>query len=92
MREFDAALAASPTPQAALQQAGLLATAGCYEQALQHLDNPVLETSETTQGLHMQRLHGWILERQQFWQHEHTTLRATIAEDLRKEGTEACTR
>ena len=37
--EFDRALDAWPTPQAALQQAALLASAGCYAQARDHLDH-----------------------------------------------------
>ena len=92
LAEFDAALGASPAPQVALQQAGLLASAGCFEQALAHLDHPAAAISKQESLWNMRRLHEWILQRQDFWRHERDALRATIAEDLHRQRQTRCGR
>ncbi|MCC8362492.1 tetratricopeptide repeat protein [Lysobacter sp. A6] len=89
--EFDAALTASPSPQAALQQAGMLASAGCFEQAIAHLDRaPMRPASDASSPWNMRRAHDWVMQRQGFYEHERTTLRAIIAEDLRTQGQGKC--
>ena len=91
LEEFDAAFAASPTPQAALQQAGLLASAGCFEQALAHLDHATMDViGDQAPPWNMQRLHQWLLRRDGFWKHERIALRTVIANDLREEGQGRC--
>lgn len=91
LKEFDAAFAASPTPQAALQQAGMLASAGCFQQALVHLDGATMDLAgPQAQAWNMQRVHRWVLEHDGFWEHERVALRAVIADDLRKEGQGRC--
>jgi len=93
LEEFNAAFAASPTPQAALQQAGLLASAGCFEQALAHLDGATMDDAgDQAQPWNMQRVHQWVLRRDGFWEHERIALRAAIADDLRREGQGRCGR
>ena len=83
LKEFNKALDASPTPQAASAQAALLASSGAYSEALAHLDHYVqLESrGKPESGLNMQRVHAWVLARQGFWQHELSHLRRTIEAD-----------
>ena len=89
LEEFNAALDASPTPQAQMQQTGLLASAGCFEQALAHLDRP-MHAAPDASSWNMSRVHAWVLQRQGFWEHERGALRAVIVEDLRTQGQGKC--
>jgi protein O-mannosyl-transferase len=91
LREFDRALDAWPTPQAAAQQAGMLATRGCYAEALAHLDHySALPAGQRPRGWSMQRLHAAVLSQQDFWPGEMRILRERIEADLRMKGSTAC--
>ena len=81
--EFNQALDAWPTPQAAAKQAALLASSGAHAQALAHLDHyaAVESRRERATGWGMARIHEWILERQGFWQDELSRLRREIQAD-----------
>ena len=92
---FDRALAASPTPQAAAKQAAMLATAGCYAEALRHLDGyERLPAPSQTAGASwsMSRVHADIMARQAFWPTQLGGLREEIAQDLAQHGTTQCMR
>ena len=94
--EFDRALDAWTTPQAALQQAGLLATAGCYAQARAHLDhfdalaarNAVVPASASRWS--MRFLHDRVLDRQRFYADALVQMRANLDDDLRQHGSTQC--
>jgi tetratricopeptide (TPR) repeat protein len=95
-REFDLALDAWPTPQAALQQAAVLASAGCYAQARDHLDhlaalesrNSVPHFAHATGAMPM--LHETVLHKQRYWTSALVHMRTTLEDDLRKHGAKQC--
>ena len=89
--EFNRAIDAWPTPQAAAQQAAMLATRGCYAEALAHLDYFArMPAPRRVQGWSMSRLHAMVLDRQDFWPSEMAILRERIADDYRAKGSTAC--
>jgi hypothetical protein len=79
---FDKALDQEVTPQAALSQAALLGITGFPLQGLAHLDyyqhEPHLPAKP---DFGMQRIHAWLLEREQYWPNELARLRAALAAD-----------
>jgi len=80
---FDAALDADPRPDAALEQAAILASAGRPRLAQRHLDHLVqVWTPPTAPGLTMPSLHSWLLAKTGYWDHEITHLRETLAQDI----------
>jgi len=84
LAHFDRGLAADVRPEAAAQQAALLARHGHYEQALAHLDHYDRLAAEKPppRGFAMPRLHHWVLERQGYWQTEFDALRRQLQADL----------
>jgi tetratricopeptide (TPR) repeat protein len=94
--EFDRAIDAWPSPQAALQQAAVLASAGCYAQAREHLDHFALVQREGTmpqlarpEGA-MAILHEAVLQKQRYWRVAFEHMRATLDDDLRRHGATQC--
>ncbi len=94
--EFDQALDAWPSPQAALQQAALLASAGCFAQARDHLDRfAALESQGSVPHLArpngaMPMLHETVLQKQRYWTNALVRMRATLEDDLRQHGAKRC--
>jgi len=86
--EFRQALDASPTPDAAAQQAAWLAAAGHPAEGLALLDHyeTIASRREQPRGWNMPRLHQWVLERQGYWPHEFAELRRKMDEDLVAQG------
>jgi tetratricopeptide (TPR) repeat protein len=84
LRQFELALRAWPTPDAAAQQSALLASNGHPAQGLALLDRYATLESERkrAKGWNMPRLHQWVLERQGYWPHEFAELRRKMREDL----------
>jgi hypothetical protein len=84
--QFDSALQAWPTPDAALRQAADLASHGDIALALGHLDlyDTLRARRVRPTGLNMPRLHDAILERQGYWDTELRHLRATLHADLER--------
>ncbi|MDQ0010178.1 hypothetical protein J2T07_002368 [Luteibacter jiangsuensis] len=84
--EFDKALALSPTPQAALEQAAALGRAGAPALGLRHL--AYFETLPHPQGrgpwTAMAWLHDRVLEHQGYWRKETAHLNDALAKDSRK--------
>jgi len=84
LAEFNAALDAKPTPQAALAQAAALGADGFPEQGLAHLDHLAgVWRPEHWRGVSMMALHQWLLQRQGYWEQEIAHLRGVLAEDIR---------
>ncbi|MUV13826.1 tetratricopeptide repeat protein [Noviluteimonas gilva] len=94
--EFDRALDAWPTPQAALQQAAMLASAGCYAQARDHLDHlAALQARDSIPHLAratgaMSMLHETVLHKQRYWTNALVHMRTTLDDDLRQHGATQC--
>jgi len=87
LSEFNAALDARPTPQAALAQAAALGANGFPEQALTHLDHLAdVWEPQRWRGMSMMALHQWLLARQGYWEHEIAHLRGVLEEDIRLRG------
>lgn len=85
--EFNAALDAKPTPQAALAQAAALGASGFPAQALAHLDHLAdVWQPQKWSGVSMMALHQWLLVRQGYWEHEIAHLRGVLEEDIRLHG------
>jgi hypothetical protein len=80
---FADALLTSPLPGTALEQAATIGTAGQQRLALCELalweEQPKAKSSA---GISMSRLHDWVLQRQQYWPHEITSLKAALQRDL----------
>ena len=83
LAQFNAALDAWPTPQAAAKQSALLASNQAYAQGLAHLDHyaAIQSRRKRTAGWDMRRIHAWVLEHQGFWEKELSRLRTTIKSD-----------
>ena len=83
-REFRAALDASPTPDAAAQEAALLASAGHPGEGLALLDHydAIAATRAPASGWNMPRLHAWVLQRQGYWPRAFAGLRREMRTDL----------
>ena len=87
LREFNAALEASFSPEAAGLHAALLAAHGDLRTARAHLDHydALKATAPSPHGFRMARLHAWVLERQGYWDFELGELRRKIDEELAKQ-------
>jgi tetratricopeptide (TPR) repeat protein len=88
LQEFQLALDAWPTPDAAAQQAAWLAAAGHPAEGLALLDHyaTVAPRREQPHGWNMSHLHQWVLDRQAYWPHEFAELRRKMREDLAAQG------
>ena len=81
---FDRAYSADLRLDTVLQQAAELASAGQPTLALQHLDLAASNKAKPWyRWRHMADLHGWVLERQGFWQRQIDELRGKILDDMR---------
>ncbi|MGH8146215.1 MAG: tetratricopeptide repeat protein, partial [Rhodanobacteraceae bacterium] len=78
---FNHALAVSPKPGAALQQAAYLGAHGFPHEGLQHLDYFASLPRGPKPGFGMPRIHAWILREQGWWQKETAYLRKTLKTD-----------
>lgn len=81
LKVFNAALALSPNPGLALQQASLLGNAGFPKLGLDHLSYYSELQSNPPRGLNIQSLHFWLLERQGYWKHEEAHLKTILQLD-----------
>lgn len=83
LASFNRALDQQVRPGIALQQAALLGAARWPAHALAHLDHyETVKAQEEHPALGMPRVHAWVLERQQYWPKELSTLRHTLRGDL----------
>jgi protein O-mannosyl-transferase len=91
LAHFDRGLAVDVRPEAAAQQAALLARHGHYQHALAHLDHydRLAATMPPPRGFYMPRLHRWVLERQGYWEAEFEALRRQLRADLEDVGLRA---
>jgi hypothetical protein len=84
LREFREAMDAWPMPDAAAQQAALLASSGRPAEGLallDHYDALAVKRKPAT-GWNMARVHAWVLQRQRYWPNEFAELRRKMREDL----------
>jgi len=80
---FDAALDADTRPDPALEQAGLLGTAGYPELAERHLTHFTSEWQPPSgPGLSMQSFHAWLLWKQGYWKDELAHMRGVLAREI----------
>lgn len=78
LEDFNLALKQAPQPGTALSQAATLASAGYPELGLAHLDYFNTLPKPHASGFGMQRIHAWVLQRQNYWQHEMAHLRKAL--------------
>lgn len=84
LHEFNAALDAKATPQAALAQAAMLGSHGFPSQGLAHLAHlDRVWQPHRWSGVSMMALHQWLLTRQGYWKREIAHLRDVLQDDLR---------
>lgn len=79
--DFDAALAASPNPGTALNQAAKLGASGYSIYGLRHLDFAQTQLPHAKTDFGMPSIHSWVLQRQHYWQHETAYLRTILTSD-----------
>ena len=79
--DFDRALAASPSPGSALQQAAYLGSRGYPKLGLAHLDYYARLPPGQKPGFGMPRIHAWVLREQGWWPKEMAYLRKNLEED-----------
>ncbi len=87
LQHFNNALIALPSPDVAARQASMLASAGAYEEALEHLDvyeanRPLLRRP----GVGMPWLHMKVLEWQGYWPREMSILRRNLRRAIQEKG------
>lgn len=84
---FNRALELNPREEVALNQAAMFGAAGVPRLGLAHLDYYAqCKALAAPPGPGMPRLHAWVLEKQQYWEHEMTRLRANLQDDVAKQG------
>jgi tetratricopeptide (TPR) repeat protein len=88
LREFRSALDAWPSPDAAAQEAALLASNGHPAEGLALLDHydSIAPLRKQASGWNMPRVHAWVLERQGYWPREFAELRRKMRQDLAAPG------
>lgn len=90
---FDRALALDPRAEVALKQAAMLGTAGLPGLGLAHLDYYAqCKSHAAVPAPGMPRLHAWVMDRQQYWQHEMARMRATLQSDAAEQAGAAALR
>lgn len=83
---FDDALRREPGPAVALEQAARLGATGHPREGLAHLDfYDTLEVPQVRPNEGMRWLHALLLDKQGYWPHELTVLRATLTRDSLKD-------
>src|SRR5574337_465911 len=85
---FNRALAASPAPGPALEQAAYLGAHGYPKAGLAHLDYFATLPPGPKPGFGMPRIHAWILREQGWWPKETAYLRHTLETDAASEQVE----
>lgn len=84
---FNRALDLQVRPAIALQQTALLGSAGYPQLGLTHLTYyESLRYKETPPITGMPGIHSWVLQKQHYWQHETTRLRAALQQDMHTPG------
>jgi len=79
---FNQALEQHPVVEVAIEQAAELGAARRPEMGLAHLAYfDTLHSIDKTSAAGMPSLHQWVLEHQQYWQHEEAVLRDKLLED-----------
>ena len=78
---FNRALAASPAPGPALEQAAYLGSHGYPSLGLAHLDYFATLPPGPKPGFGMPRIHAWVLRKQGWWPKETAYLRHTLETD-----------
>lgn len=80
---FSAALLAQPNPGTALEQAATIGSAGQQRLAICHLELWEQQPkAKAKPAFTMPRLHDWVLQQQQYWPHEITSLKSALQNDL----------
>lgn len=89
LAHFNRALEAWTTPGAAARQAVLLAEAGQYALAMEHLDHyeRLKHRRIRTTAWNMALIHQWVLDRQGYWPHELDILRSKLRAEIHAQGT-----
>lgn len=87
LQAFNRALAASPNPGSALEQAAYLGEHGYPQLGLTHLDYFTTLPPGPKPGVGMPRIHAWVLREQEWWKTESAHLRKTLEQDAVKEAT-----
>lgn len=84
---FDEALDADPRPDAALEQAAILASAGRPRLAQRHLDHlSQVWRPPSGPGWTMPSLHSWLLWKTGYWNDEIAHMRETLAQDVAEQA------
>ncbi|MGH8189863.1 MAG: tetratricopeptide repeat protein, partial [Rhodanobacteraceae bacterium] len=78
---FNRALAVSPNPGSALQQAAYLGSHGYPKLGLAHLDYFATLPPGPKPGIGMPRIHAWVLREQDWWPKETAYLRKNLEQD-----------
>lgn len=81
LHEFNAGLAVEPRHDTALEQAAILGSQGYPKLGLAHLEYFGTLPPQPKPALGMSWVHSWVLHHQDYWKHEATRLRATLAAD-----------
>jgi hypothetical protein len=85
LRYFNASLDQDVRPDAALEQAAMLGSAGYPRWGLAHLDHYAdVRRLEAVPAFGMPRVHAWVLQRQHYWPNEIAHLRDTLQQDANK--------
>ncbi|WP_243041755.1 tetratricopeptide repeat protein [Dyella sedimenti] len=84
LNSFNRALAQQPRPDAALEQAALLGSAGQPELGLAHLSYFDTLPPPAQPPVGMPMLHAWILREQHYWPHELAHLKETLTADTKE--------
>lgn len=81
LQSFNDAVAQTRAPDTALQQAAILGSRDLPALGLAHLNYWRTLAPPPPPGRGMPTLHAWILARQGYWEHEVSSMRATLASD-----------
>ncbi|HET7649601.1 MAG TPA: tetratricopeptide repeat protein [Gammaproteobacteria bacterium] len=89
--DFNAALHAEVRPEAALEQAAILGSAGFPCAGLAHLELfSSLRGKRARPRFGMARIHEWLLQRQGYWPHEIDHIRAQLLHDAKQKMPQGC--
>ena len=87
LQDFNNALAMSPGPNAALQQAAYLGSHGYPQLGLDHLDYYATLPPGQAAGFGMARIHAWVLREQGWWPGQLAYLRNNLEKDAASKAT-----
>jgi tetratricopeptide (TPR) repeat protein len=83
LQSFNRALATSPNPGSALDQAAYLGSHGYPRLGLAHLDYYATLPRGPKPSIGMSRIHAWVLREQGWWENEIVHLRGTLEQDAK---------